>query len=153
MNPMKHFFNLTFWVASIRLTWLMKKSHQFTWCTPVHLVRLKELARARSSRWSGWCHVISVTSVKSMRLMLKSRQFIRRVSVLWLPCSLYFSFLLFTFFSFYVLSPPRSGSLGDSYFNPQIIPRGILNRFHELVFQSCWVRTSSSPSHFLVFRK
>jgi hypothetical protein len=60
-------------------------------------------------------------------------------------------YLTFLFLSFYILSPPHGGSIGDSYFSPQILPRGALNQLHELVFQSCWVRTSSSPSHFLVF--
>jgi hypothetical protein len=44
--------------------------------TSVHLVRLKGLVYAQSSRWSGWCHVVSVTPVRSARLVFKSHQFI-----------------------------------------------------------------------------
>jgi hypothetical protein len=36
-------------------------------------------------------------------------------------------------------------------FSSLIRARGATNQLHELVFQSCWVHTSSLPSHFLVF--
>jgi hypothetical protein len=45
-----------------------------------------------------------------------------------------FLFLPPHFLSFYILSLPHGGSIGDSYFSPQILPRGDLNRLYELIF-------------------
>jgi hypothetical protein len=88
MNPVKHFFsNLALLshasslgatyegITSVHLARLMKESRQFTW-------RLKGLACARSPRWSGWCHVVSVAPVRSAQLVLNSHQFIQRDSIL-----------------------------------------------------------------------
>jgi hypothetical protein len=36
-------------------------------------------------------------------------------------------------------------------FSSLIGARDVTNRLHEFVFQACWVRTSSLPSHFPVF--
>jgi hypothetical protein len=49
---------------------------------PIKLTRLKRLVHARSPRWPEWCHVVSVAPVRSARLVLKLRQFIRRDSIL-----------------------------------------------------------------------
>jgi hypothetical protein len=62
-----------------------------------------------------------------------------------------FLFLPPHFLSFYIISPPRDGSIGDSYFPLKSYPCCALNQLYELVFQSCWVHMSSSPSHFLIF--
>jgi hypothetical protein len=64
---------------------------------PVHLVRLKGLTRERPPRWPGWCHIVSVAPVRSARLVLKSRQFIRRDPIPWIHLPS-FSFFLLTFF-------------------------------------------------------
>jgi hypothetical protein len=94
--------------------------------TSVYLTRLKGLALYQSRQLFG------------------ATQFPEYIASLFL-------FLPAYFLSFYILSPPRGGSIGDFYFSPQILSRGALNQLHELIFQLCWVRTSSSPSHFLVF--
>jgi hypothetical protein len=78
--------------VSIRLARLMKESYQFTW----HDSRGRRVPG--SPRWLGSCHVVSVALVRSVWLVLKSRQFIRRDSIPWIPHPLSFSVFLFTFF-------------------------------------------------------
>jgi hypothetical protein len=56
------------------------------------------------------------------------------------------------FFSFFLLlSSPCSGSFMIYDFSPLFGVCGATNRLYELVSQSCWVHTSSLPSHFVVF--
>jgi hypothetical protein len=132
-----------FLVMLIHLTRLMKKSRQFTWCDSKgwrvpgrHVGRDSIMSyQSRQLDQRDWC--LSHDSLFGVT------QFPKYPTP---SLSLSSSSL-----SFFLRSPPRGGSIGDSYFSPQIIPHGALNRFHELVFQSCWVCTSSSPSHFLVF--
>jgi hypothetical protein len=60
MNPVKYFFpNLILFSRS------NPSDVAYEGVTPVHLTRLKGLARARSPRWPGWCHIVSVTPIRS----------------------------------------------------------------------------------------
>jgi hypothetical protein len=57
-----------------------------------------------------------------------------------------------SFFYFFLLSSFVMALLVILEFSPPYEASGALNRLYELVSRSYWVRMSSLPSHFIVFR-